>query len=75
MAKEYITIRLETECVNTIDQLVRVGATESRSDFIRKATKALLSQYTGEVDVNNIEKRLREVESRINILEVKVGGL
>ena len=72
MVKMYVTIRLEDTEVGAIDQLIRAGAVKSRSFFIRLGTKMLLSQYTGELDVNSIEKRLRDVESRLNELNAKL---
>ena len=74
MAKFYVTIRLEGSEVHTIDQLIKVGATKSRSGFIRSATKMLLSQYTGEPDINGLEKRLRELESNFNEVKAKLKG-
>lgn len=72
VGKVYVTIRLEGSEVKTIEQLVKAGATKSKSDFIRGATKMLLSQYTGEPDINNIEKRLRTLESNFNQLKAKM---
>ena len=72
MGKKYVTFRLEDTDVKTIEQLVKAGAVKSKSDFIRSATKMLLSNYTGEPNINDITKRLRDLESRFNELKSKL---
>lgn len=74
MPKEYITIRLESEDIKTISQLIEAGVTESRSKFIRESVKSRLSEYTGEPNLHDIQKKVRGLESRLNILEEAIHG-
>lgn len=64
---------MESKDVDALDQLSKTKGVK-RSFIIREAVKSYLSMYTGEPDINAIEKRLREVESRLNELSAKIGG-
>ena len=62
---------MERQDLITLDQLAHTMGVD-RSNLIRKAINAFLSEYTGEPDINSMEKRLRTLESRLNELNTKM---
>jgi len=66
-----VVFRMERQDLITLDQLAHTMGVD-RSNLIRKAINAFLSEYTGEPDINSMEKRLRTLESRLNELNTKM---
>lgn len=66
--------RLDGKDVKALDQLARAKGS-SRSTEIRAAVKMYLAQYTGEPDINDLAKRLRELESSLNEYKSKLDNL
>jgi len=65
------SIRMEEAMIKNLDQLSRAIG-KDRSDLVREAVGMFMAEYTGEPDINSIEKRLRDVESRLNELNAKL---
>jgi len=65
--------RLDDEYIKTLDQLAKAKGT-TRSKEIREAIKIYLASYTGEPNINDIQRHLRDVESRLNKIEAESFG-
>lgn len=63
--------RLDETYIKTLDQLATAKGS-NRSEQIREAVKMYLAEYTGEPNLKNVQKQLRDVESRLNQVEGQV---
>lgn len=65
--------RLDDDYIKTLDQLANAKGS-TRSKEIREAIKMYLAEYTGEPNIKNLQKHLREIENRLNKVEAEVFG-
>jgi len=66
--------RLDEKTLKTLDDLARTKGT-SRSHEIREAVKMYLASYTGEPNIHDLKRRIRELESKFKEFEARLNAL
>ena len=75
MGTESVHVRLPKEKVDFINRLVASGRYKNVTAFIVEAVTELVSQFSGEPTMRNIDGKIQVVQHRLNIMEPSVTKL
>jgi len=75
MGTKSVHIRLPKDKVDYIDRLVASGRYKNTTEFIVEAVNELVSRFSGEPTVRNIDNKIQIVQHRLNAIEPKVTKL
>jgi len=69
-----VPLRLDWEALESIDMLVELGASSSRSEALRELVEAGISSYRGLARVAKAVEKLFELERREGDIPVRLAG-
>ncbi len=74
MGTQVVPLRLDKEALEIIDELVKMGLFNSRSEALRELVKTGAKEYEKRISIVKAAERLIEMERKKGKIPLQIGG-